>query len=63
VLHAVGQATDDLSPFLSTWLDPPTEPAGPHLAAFIDETRSLGPPPTHPVCSCVAGGTTSRLNC
>jgi hypothetical protein len=36
VLHAVGQAIDDLSPFLSTWLDPPTEPAARHLAAFLD---------------------------
>lgn len=36
VLQAVAQAVDDLSPFLSAWLDPPTEPAARHLAAFID---------------------------
>jgi hypothetical protein len=37
VLHAVAQATEDLTPFLSAWLDPPTEPAARHLAAFVDD--------------------------
>jgi hypothetical protein len=37
VLRAVAQAVDDLSPFLSAWLDPPAESALRHLAGFIDE--------------------------
>ncbi|WP_030434507.1 hypothetical protein [Actinoplanes subtropicus] len=36
VLQAIGQAVDDLSLFLSGWLDPPGEPAVRHLAAFVD---------------------------
>ena len=50
VLRAVAQATDDLSPFLSAWLDPPTESAARHLAAFIDElAHTIRHRPTGPV--------------
>ena len=52
VLHAVAQAVDDLSPFLSAWLDPPTETAARHLAAFVDEiAHSVRRRPTGPVLS------------
>ncbi|MFF5289312.1 hypothetical protein [Paractinoplanes globisporus] len=50
VLRAIGQAIDDLSPFLSAWLDPPTELAARHLAAFVDElAHSIRRRPTGPV--------------